>query len=64
MDAQELIAGLKKSSKKDFIPGTVNKMTERMCPMCGKMLAEMKACCGSPHGLYACVCGYKINKEA
>lgn len=63
MDVQSLISGLKKASKKDFIPGTVKHRTDRVCPACGNRIAEMKPCCGSPHGYYACVCGYKINKE-
>lgn len=64
MNVSELVASLPKRSKKDFIPGTVKKeVTGKLCPSCGLEMAELKPCCGSPHGMLACRCGYKINKE-
>jgi predicted RNA-binding Zn-ribbon protein involved in translation (DUF1610 family) len=62
MGIQDLLLGLTKSSKKDVIPGTIDVILEDTCPACGKQLAKMKPCCGSPNGYTKCLsCGYRID---
>ncbi len=55
------LSGLKRSSKKDDIPGTVEGYLEELCPACGKKMKLYKKCCGSPNGYKGCNCGYKIS---
>lgn len=60
MSIQDLLKGLKKSSKFDDIPGTIDVILEDLCPLCGKQLRKYKPCCGSPNGYIGCLpCGYK-----
>lgn len=61
MDLKEYLKGLKRSSKSDDIPGTVEAYLDELCPACGKKLKLMKPCCNSKFGAKACVCGYKIQ---
>jgi len=55
------LSNLKRRSKRDDIPGTVETILEEKCPFCGKLMRKYKPCCGSPHGFKGCPCGYKIN---
>lgn len=58
---EELLKGLKKSSKKDDIPGTVIGFLDELCPLCGRQVRIYKPCCGSPQGYKGCnACGYKV----
>jgi len=52
---------LKRASKKDPIPGTVDKKLESPCPFCGeRKLLKMKACCGAKNGYIWCQnCNYE-----
>ena len=60
MDLKSLLAGLKRSSKDDDIPGTVAAELDEICPSCGKKMKQYKACCGAPYGYKGCNCGYKV----
>lgn len=61
MSMRELLSGLKRSSKKDDIPGTVEAYLEELCPVgCGRKLKQMKPCCSNKTGSKECACGYKI----
>ena len=60
MDLKSLLAGLKRSSKDDDIPGTVAAELDEICPSCGKKMKQYKACCGAPQGYKGCICGYKV----
>ena len=62
MNAQDLIKDLKKSSKLNDIPGTVEVILESQCPICLRTLRKYKACCGNPNGYDGCVCGYKERR--
>ena len=54
---------LKRSSKKDDVPGTVESSLDELCPVCGRKLRRYKPCCGSPTGYDGCnACGYKVNR--
>ncbi len=60
MDVMDYVSG--KRSKSDDLPGTVEAILERECPVCGKKLKQMKPCCGSPMGYIRCrdnSCGYR-----
>jgi hypothetical protein len=61
MNIQEYLKGLKKSSKTDDIPGTVQEYLDELCPACGKKLKLMKPCCSSKFGSKDCVCGWKVQ---
>jgi hypothetical protein len=61
MDLAAYLKGLKRSSKGDAIPGTVEAYLDEPCPACGKSMRLMKPCCSSKFGKKECVCGYKIN---
>ena len=61
MDLAAYLQGLKKSSKKDDVPGSVAEYLEELCPVCGKKLKLYKKCCGNPFGYKGCVCGYKVH---
>jgi ERCC4-related helicase len=62
MNIEDYIKGLKKSSKEDDIPGTVESILEELCPSCSKKMRMYKPCCGSPKGYKGCQsCGYKIQ---
>jgi len=57
------LSQLKKSSKKDDVPGTVEAYLEELCPVpnCGKKLKLMKPCCTSRFFTKECKCGYKAT---
>lgn len=61
MDLKEYLKGLKRSSKSDDIPGTVEAYLDELCPNCKKKMRIYKPCCGNPKGYKGCVCGYKIQ---
>ena len=61
MNISDYMKQMKRGSKKDDIPGTVQEYLDEPCPACGKKLKLMKPCCGSPHGTKECVCGWKIQ---
>ena len=61
MDLAAYLQGLKKSSKKDDVPGSVAEYLEELCPNCGKKLKLYKKCCGNPFGYKGCSCGYKVQ---
>jgi len=63
MDVGQLLSGLKKTSKKDDIPGTVEQYLEEVCPACHGTLKIMKPCCGEPRRVKQCACGYKVYLE-
>jgi hypothetical protein len=63
MNIQEYLKGLKRSSKSDDIPGTVEAYLDEPCPVCGKNLKLMKACCTSKLKSKVCVCGWKSYVE-
>jgi DNA-directed RNA polymerase subunit RPC12/RpoP len=49
-----------RGSKKDPVPGTVEKETDLTCPAClTRKLLKLKACCGMEKGGLQCRCGYK-----
>lgn len=56
----DLLKGLKRASKKDDIPGTVDEILDIICPAClSHPLKKYKPCCGSKNGYRGCPCGYK-----
>jgi hypothetical protein len=55
-----LLASLKRSSKKDEVPGTVISVLEENCPICSRKMKLYRPCCGSPLGYKGCNCGYKV----
>lgn len=57
------LSNLRRRSKSDDIPGTVETILEENCPNCGKLIRKYKPCCGSPHGYKGCICGYKITLD-
>ena len=61
MNVSDYMKQMKKGSKKDDIPGTVEKYLDEICPACGKNLKLMKPCCGSPYGIKECPCGWKVS---
>ena len=60
MSIQEYIKNLKKVSKQDDIPGTVDTYLDELCPLCRKKLKIMKPCCASKQRTKVCVCGWKV----
>ena len=60
MDMREYITSLKRTSKKDDVPGTLLMELEKECPVCGKKMKRYKPCCGNPYGYDKCICDYKI----
>jgi hypothetical protein len=61
VELNDYLRSLKKRSKADDIPGTVEEGQEEKCPACGGMMKKYKPCCGSPIGYLKCSkCGYKI----
>jgi len=62
MNLNEYMKGLKRSSKADDIPGSVEAYLEELCPVpgCGKKLKKFRKCCGYPVGYVGCNCGYKV----
>ncbi len=56
----DLIKGLRRSTKSDDIPGTVEEYLEEICPICGNRMKKYRPCCGSPSGYTGCNCGYKV----
>lgn len=63
MDLQAYLKGLKRSSKQDDIPGTVEVYLDELCPECGKKQNIYKPCCGSPMGYKGCSCGYRTDAK-
>jgi predicted RNA-binding Zn-ribbon protein involved in translation (DUF1610 family) len=64
MDLTAYLKGLKKTSKQDDIPGTVEEYLEEPCPACGKKLKIMKPCCSSKQRTKVCSsCGWKAVLE-
>jgi hypothetical protein len=63
MDIQEYLKGLKKTSKADDIPGTVESYSDIPCAVCGKKLKIMKPCCSMKRKAAVCICGYKVYME-
>jgi hypothetical protein len=61
-EIDQILKGLKRRTKADDIPGTVESYLEDMCPTgCGGQIRKMKPCCGSPNGYVECErCHYKI----
>lgn len=57
----ELLKSLKRSSKKDDIPGHVIMELDKVCPLCGKKMKRYRPCCGNPHGYDGCGCGFKVT---
>lgn len=56
---ENFLRGLRKGSKKDDIPGTIEQ-TDDPCPLCGERLKIKKACCASDRREYICrICGWK-----
>lgn len=62
MNAVDYMKQMKRRSKTDDIPGTVEAYLDELCPIpgCGKKLKLMKPCCSSKFGTKECICGYKI----
>ncbi len=60
MDLTQYLKDLKRASKSDDIPGSVEAYLEELCPNCGKKLKLYKKCCGNPNGYVGCNCGYKV----
>jgi hypothetical protein len=51
---------VKRSSKKNDVPGTTDGEVEKPCPVCGRRMRKYKPCCGNPEGYIGCVpCGWK-----
>lgn len=48
------LSKLKRSSKRDPIPGTKYKWIDPPCPKCSGKLYEMPVCCGAPEGMVEC----------
>jgi predicted amidophosphoribosyltransferase len=57
------LSNLRRRSKGDDIPGTVETILEENCPNCGKLMRKYNPCCGSPNGYIGCVCGYKVIEK-
>jgi hypothetical protein len=50
MNMTEYLKGLRRSSKLDDIPGTVEAYLDEICPACKKKMKLFKPCCGNPKG--------------
>jgi hypothetical protein len=61
MSLSDLLSGLKRSSKADDIPGTIQEYTDEKCPACEGLMKVYKPCCGNPKGYKGCRCGYKYS---
>lgn len=59
MSIQDYIKGLKRSSKSDDIPGTVEAYLDELCPACGNKMKLMRPCCSEKRFTKVCICGYK-----
>jgi hypothetical protein len=60
MNVLDYMKQMKRGSKSDDIPGTVEVISMEPCPSCGKFLKKYKACCGAKYGYLGCSCGYKV----
>lgn len=54
-----MLSKAKVGSKQDDIPGTVEEVLERECPVCKRKMRKYKPCCGAKNGYIGCWCGYK-----
>lgn len=64
LDLKAYLAGLKRSSKADDIPGTVLAYLDELCPSCGRKLKIMKPCCSEKRRKKTCSsCGYTSYLE-
>ena len=61
MNISDYMKQMKRGSKSDDIPGTVQEYLEELCPVCGKKLKLMKPCCSNKFGSKDCVCGWKAS---
>ena len=61
MNIPDYIRSLKRSSKKDEIPGLAGEEIEEQCPACKSNMKKYPPCCGMPLGYKGCKCGYKIS---
>jgi rRNA maturation protein Nop10 len=62
MDLTEYLKGLKKVSKTDPIPGTLDRYLDEKCPECGGQIRLLKPCCLYKFGTKECsVCGRKVR---
>ena len=64
MIIREYMKGLKRSSKADDIPGTVEAYLDELCPACGKKLKIMKSCCSEKRRKKVCICGWTSYLES
>lgn len=48
------LSKLKRSSKRDPVPGSKYRWMATPCPLCGGRLYEIEKCCGAPEGLVEC----------
>jgi hypothetical protein len=62
MDLQAYLKTLRRGSKKDDLPGTVDVYLDELCPECGHKQRIYKPCCGSPMGYKGCPCGYRTDR--
>ncbi len=60
MQVADYMKQMKKGSKKDDLPGTVEGVLDEKCPNCGKNMKLYKKCCGYNFGYKGCSCGFKI----
>jgi hypothetical protein len=64
MNLQAYLKGLKRSSKTEDIPGTVEAYLDELCPVCSKKLKIMKPCCSEKRRSKVCgVCDWKSYLE-
>lgn len=57
----DYLKGLKKTSKKTDVPGTVEAVLDEICHICNVPLKKYKPCCGYSYGYKGCnKCGLKV----
>jgi hypothetical protein len=61
MNVNDYMKQMKRGSKKDDLPGAVDRLLDEKCPACGKTMKLYRPCCGSPQGFKGCPCGFKVN---
>lgn len=52
-----------RTSKKEPVIDTINGLSDKTCPACGKQMLILKICCGAKNGGFVCNCGLKIYNE-
>lgn len=55
------LKSLNRRTKDDDLPGSVLKVLDEPCPLCGRNMKLYRPCCGAPNGTKECKrCDYKV----